>query len=90
MALSFVERVQLQRAAEQSSRPFRDLPGDRPGNPNLLFRVRRANLFPRQLKLVTVKATWRDQGRPKPTRSPRRPSQSSPQLPLFAHLAAGG
>jgi hypothetical protein len=53
MNLSLAELCQLKRAQEQSSRPFRDLPGERPGNPNLLFRPN-PNLFSDQLDLFRV------------------------------------
>jgi hypothetical protein len=54
MGLTFLERVQLKRAAEQVARPFRDIPGERPGNPNLLYRARKANPYARQLGLFTM------------------------------------
>ena len=54
MRLTFLEQVQLKRADEQVAKPFRDLPGERPGNPAFVFQVRRANLFPKQLDLLIL------------------------------------
>jgi hypothetical protein len=51
--MTLAERCQLIRADEQCASRFKDLPGERPGNPNLLFRPN-PNLFSDQLDLFRV------------------------------------